>query len=62
MMNYMQLWAFGKISQRLYFIDTERYDLKIRHFLYDWEIFQLIPPKIKILNVVEVIWFGLVEH
>ena len=58
----MQFGAFGKIPQRLYFIDTERYDLKIGHFLYDGEVFQLIPPKIKILNVVKVIRFSLVEY
>lgn len=51
----MQFGAFREIPQGLYFIDTERYDLKIGHFLYDRKVFQLVPPKIEILDVVEVI-------
>ena len=61
-MSYLQFLAFWKIFQRRDTIDTNGYDLKIGHLFYEWEILELIAPKVKIFNVLKIIRLSFVEN
>ncbi len=51
----MQFLAFGKVFERVDFIDTERNDLKVRHSLDDLQVFKLVSPEVEVFDVVEVV-------
>jgi hypothetical protein len=56
---YLQFVTIPKISEAGNFVYTQGDDFEVGHFLENGQVFELISPKIEVLNTFQIVGLGL---
>jgi hypothetical protein len=56
--GYLEFKAMPEISEAVDFVNTERDDFEIGHFLENGQILELISPQIQVLDTLQIVGLG----
>ena len=54
--------TLGEVPQRHNLVDAQRNNFEVGHLFDDSEVLELVTPEVEVLDALQVVRFGLVEH